>query len=253
MRPDYVLRNGFSLWLDEKQQAGFRPVARMDPYGSSLRKNIRIVTWLRETRDGLPLTAPSDRTRGQAVIDMGAMGLTKGSWPGQQVTTLGTVVLNGWEALGVTGDNVPDEITRNIVLLQAVAKMDDDDTRTYYGQMSDRWQRLVAMQPADYWLEDLTRMMLPCYLDQTDSRGYNPFLAFVGVNGGDVGNTAEWEAWSEAQWSGQQALDALLRYISDNHRPGGSGAFRRAMEAIRVVSTAPRTLPALLDHWKIPA
>ncbi len=255
VQPDYVLRDGFVLWLEEKQRDGFRPAARMDPYGTSLRNTARTVAWLREVRDGRPLTANTDRTRQQAVSDMKALGLVVGNWTMPEITELGLGSLGLWESLGVAEDDDSEaaEITRDIVLLRQAQTVADDETRTYYAAMYQRWGRIVAMRPADYWLDDLTRMMLPSYLDQTDCRGYNPFSAFVGVSGGDIGNTVDWSAWSKAEWSGGQALDALLSYISSNHRPGGSAAFRRAMEALRVTATAPQSLPALLDRWEIPS
>lgn len=215
------------------------------------------MTWLRETLDRVPLTAPSDRTRQQAVIDMsdsaqGMFRLVTGGWPDQRLTPLGRVVLEEWESLRATEDDIIDETIRNIVLFRAVVDGEPQQRRAYL-DMASRWRRLVALQPLDYWTQDVLTMTLPAYLDEEDSRGFNPFQAFIGISDGNLGSRADWRAWAQSDWPGRGRLTGLLKYIEDGHRRLGSEAFRRAMEAVHVAATEPRRFPALLNDWGIPA
>lgn len=254
MHPKVALSEGFGLWLDERSGEAARP---MDPYGTSLRNTYRTVAWMRAVRQGLDIPLPTERARNQAVSDMSALAsLVSGSRGRQDValTHIGALVLDAWEAAGVVDNSDEHEIARCILLIRLVMLNGGDADRDAYRSFYRYWLDLRSVQPAEYWWANLRRMMLPCYLDWADSRGYNPFRTLLAATGGTFGTGDEWVEWGKSETAaGRDGLQRLLDKVSNDHRIGGSKNFRRALEMIYISHTAPSRLPSTLEEWSLPA
>lgn len=253
MHPKVALSEGFGLWLAERTGVAARP---MDPYGTSLRNTYRTVPWLRAVRQGLDIPLDTDRSKDQAVIDMKSLASLVSGSRGQQnvaLTQMGDLVLQAWESAGAVDDSHEHEIARCILLIRLVMQYGDSADRDYYRRLYRNWLDLRAVQPAGYWWDDLRRMMLPCYLDWADSRGYNPFRTLLSATGGTFGAGDEWVEWERSETAaGRDGLKRLLSAVN-THRLGGSRNFRRALEVICLSHTAPSRLPDVLEEWSLPA
>ena len=253
MHPKVALSEGFGLWLDERKGPAARP---MDPYGTSLRNTYRTVPWLQAVRQGLDIPLETPRSKDQAVIDMKALASLVSGSRGQQnvaLTQMGVRVLDAWESAGALDESHQHEIARCILLIRLVMQHGGDAHRDSYQSIYRNWLDLRSVQPAEYWWDDLRRMMLPCYLDWADSRGYNPFRTLLAATGGTFAAGDDWVEWERAETaSGRCGLKRLLAAV-DSHRLGGSRNFRRALELICVSQTAPSRLPSTLEEWSLPA
>lgn len=254
MHPKVALSEGFGLWLDERSGVAARP---MDPYGTSLRNTYRTVAWMQAVRQGLDIPKDTDRTKDQAVTDMKSLAsLVSGSRRQQNLalTPLGDLVLDAWESSGALDDYHEHEVARCILLIRLVMQHGDSGYRDHYRVLYGNWLDLRSVQPAEYWWSDVYRMMLPCYLDWPDSRGYNPFRTLLAATGGTVGAGDEWAEWGKSEKAaGRDGLQRLLDKVRHDHRPGGSRNFRRALELICVSHTTPSRLPSVLEEWSLPA
>lgn len=254
MHPKVALSEGFGLWLDERSGVAARP---MDPYGTSLRNTYRTIPWLQAVRKGLDIPFDTDRSKDQAVSDMKSLANLVSGSRGQHnvaLTQMGDLVLNAWESSGAVEDSHEHEIARCILLIRLVMQHGDPADRDYYGWLYQNWLDLRTVQPAEYWWSDVYRLMLPCYLDWPDSRGYNPFRTLLAATGGTFGEGDDWVEWGKSEKaSGRDGLQRLLDKVRGDHRPGGSRNFRRALELICVSHTAPSRLPDVLEEWSLPA
>ena len=253
MHPKVALSEGFGLWLDERTGGAARP---MDPFVTSLRNTYRALPWLRAVRQSLDIPLQTDRSRDQAVTDMKSMaGLVSGS-RGQgnvALTQIGSLVLEAWESAGALGESDEHEIARCILMTRLVMQHGGAADRDRYRILYRNWLALRTVQPAEYWWDDLRRMMLPCYLDWADSRGYNPFKTLLAATGGTFAAGEEWVEWEKSETAaGRDGLKRLLSAVN-THRLGGSRNFRRALEVICLSHTAPATLPSVLEEWSLPA
>lgn len=253
MHPRVALSEGFGLWLDERKGVAARP---MDPYGTSLRNTYRTIPWLQAVRQGLDIPLPTDRSRDQAVSDMKSLASLVSGSRGQQnvaLTRMGDLVLDAWECAGTVNDSHEHEIARCVLLIRLVMRNGDAADRDYYRVLYRNWLGLRAVQPAEYWWVNLRRMMLPCYLDWADSRGYNPFRTLLAATGGTFDAGDEWVEWERSETAaGRDGLRRLLDAVN-THRLGGSRNFRRALELICVSHTHPSRLPSVLEEWSLPA
>lgn len=253
MHPKVALSEGFGLWLDERTGVAARP---MDPYGTSLRNTYRTVAWMQAIRQGFDIPLDRDRAKNQAVTDMKSLASLVSGSRGQQnvaLTQEGDLVLDAWESAGALDDTHEHEIARCILLIRLIMQQGSAADRDYYRMLYRNWLDLRAVQPAEYWWDDLRRMMLPCYLDWEDSRGYNPFKTLLAATGGSFGAGEEWVEWGNSEKAaGRDGLQRILDKVNE-HRIGGSRNFRRALEVICVAHTAPSRLPSVLEEWSLPA
>lgn len=254
MHPKVALSEGFGLWLDERTGVAARP---MDPYGTSLRNTYRTIPWLQAVRQGLDIPLDTGRSKDQALTDMQRLAsLVSGSRRQQNValTQVGALVLEAWESAGVVDDSHEHEIARCVLLIRLVMQHGDPADRDDYCVRYRNWLDLRTVQPAEYWWSDIYRMMLPCYLDWSDSRGYNPFRTLLAATGGAIGAGDEWTEWGRSEKAaGRDGLQRLLDKVRQDHRPGGSRNFRRALELICVSHTTPSRLPSVLEEWSLSA
>lgn len=254
MHPKVALSDGFGLWLDERTGVAARP---MDPYGTSLRNTYRTVAWMQAARQGRDIPLNTDRTRDQAVIDMkGLASLVSGSRGRQDValTQMGDLVLDAWESAGALEDSHEHEIARCILMIRLVMVHGSAADRDAYRSFYRNWLDLRSVRPADYWWDDIHRMMLPCYLDWADSRGYNPFRTLLAATGGTFGSGDEWIEWGESEKAeGRDGLKRLLDKVRSDHRVGGSRNFRRALELICVSHATPSRLLNTVEEWSLPS
>jgi len=253
MHPKVALTEGFGLWLDERTGGAARP---MDPYGTSLRNTYRTIPWLQAVRQGSDIPQVTNRTRDQAVSDMKALANLVSGSRGQgnvALTLLGSLVLEAWESAGALGESDEHEIARCVMMIRLVMQYGEAADRDRYRIRYRNWLDLRRVQPAEYWWGDLRRMMLPCYLDWADSRGYNPFKTLLAATGGTFGADADWVEWERSEAAaGRDGLKRLFGEVN-KHRLGGSRNFRRALEVICVSHTAPSRLPGVLEGWSLSA
>ena len=254
MHPKVALSEGFMMWLDERSGVAARP---MDPYGTSLRNTHRAVAWMQAVRQGLDIPGNTDRMKDQAVSDMGSLAsLVSGSRKQQNVslTQFGALVLDAWESAGVEDGSEEHEIARCILLIRLVMRDGYLADRDFYRVLYRNWLDLRSVQPGEYWWTDIYRMMLPCYLDWPDSRGYNPFRTLLAATGGTFGTKDEWLEWGRSEAAaGRDGLPRLLEKVRNDHRVGGSRNFRRALELIHVSHTTPSRLSGTVEAWSLPA
>lgn len=252
MQPNEVLTEGFSLWLDEP--AGrFRPAVPPHPLPTSIRSFYTIQDWLEKISQRIPISDKAHR-RKQAVTDMSPLGLVEGPRDNPTLTQFGETVLHQWEDLGLTLNSDVHEIARCAALVRSGLNWSDHKIRAWYGQQYNAWERLRTLPSPDYWIcNDLHRLILPYFLAKEDSRGYAPLSVFVALNGGKIGETSNWYAWADEDWSGANNLKILLDYITKTYRVGGSLNFRRALEVVHAARYHDESLPQLLNEWKISA
>lgn len=254
MHPKVALSEGFGLWLDERSGVAARP---MDPYGTSLRNTYRTVAWMQSVKQGLDIPLDTDRAKDQAVTDMKSLAaLVSGSRVKQNLslTQTGVLVLRAWEAAGVVDDSDEHEIARCVLLVRVVIQHGEPEDRASYRAFYRNWLNLRSVQPAGYWWNDVHRMMLPCYLDWPDSRGYNPFKTLLAATGGTFGAGDEWVEWGKSEAvAGRDALQRFLVKVSQDHRVGGSRNFRRALELICIAHTSPSRLQGTVAEWSLSA
>lgn len=252
MHPKVALSEGFSLWLDERSGVAARP---MDPYGTSLRNTYRTISWLRAVKQGIDIPAPSARSKNQALSDMSALAsLVVGSRGRRNVvlTSVGELVLDAWDSHGAVQDSDEHEVARCLLLIRTVMRHGEMADRDWYRVLYRNWLELRKVQPAEYWWSDLPRMMLPCYLDWEDSRGYNPFKTLLAATGGTIGDGDDWAEWAKSEKAeGRDGLQRLLDKVKNDHRPRGSRNFRRAMELIYLCHSKPSNLPNVLEDWSL--
>lgn len=253
MHPMVALSEGFSLWLDERSSVAARP---MDPYGTSLRNTFRTIPWLRAVKQGRDIPMDTDRSKDQAVSDMKNLASLVSGTRGQRnlaLTKVGNLLLDAWEAAGAVENTDKHEVARCILLIRLIMRHGDPADRDAYCSYYRNWLDLRSIQPAEYWWNDRYRMFLPCYLDWTDSRGYNPFRTLLAATGGTFGTENEWREWENSEKAaGRYELTLLLDKARKDHRLGGSRNFRRALELIYVSHAAPSTLPRTLEKWSLP-
>lgn len=251
MHPKVALSEGFSLWLDERSGVAAWP---MDPYGTSLRNTYRTVAWLQAVKQGRDIPLDTERSRDQAVSDLKNLASLVSGSRGQQNVALarvGSLVLDAWESAGTVDDSHEHEVARCILLIRVVMRHGVPKDRERYRGFYRNWIELRSVQPAEYWWESRLRMILPCYLNWSDSRGYNPFKALLAMTGGTFGTEDEWKEWEKFETTaGRNGLKDLLGMLG-NHRLGGSRNFRRALELIYVSHTSPSTLPRTLEKWSL--
>lgn len=256
MRLSEALIDGFSLWLDSRTRAGFRPRNRMDPFETSLRGFNRVGGWLQEIRGANRITGMSDRATSQAYTDLKFMGLVVRPRMNDPILSpFGDSVISAWEDLGVADNDAQraKEIARGAALIRLGMTDHDDDVRVKYTGMYKGWLTLNRLQPAEYWLNSFVIMLLPEYLDVADERGYNPFNVLVALNGGHLGNENDWDEWAaDTSWQGHHRLAKMLDKLRVDNRAGGSTAFRQALHITYIARARPTELPGLLDDWNIP-
>lgn len=250
MLPSHALRDGFSLWLEEvlggpRVRYGPHP---LEPFATSCRNTLRFAPWLAEVEAGRAVSAADEV---QAIGDMRNVGVVSSSLPNPVATEMGRRVLDRWKALGVLSvETETAEIARCAALYRTALRFGDHAIRQQYCGYMESWCRLVALRSADYWTQDLHHLYMPLFLDQYDKRGFNPFQLFVTLTDGDIGSVDLWRSWALEPWEGHNHLARLLKKV-DSFRPGGTRAFVRALEACRVVDTAPKKFPALFTDWGI--
>ena len=251
MHPKVALSEGFSLWLDERSGVAAWP---MDPYGTSLRNTFRTIPWLQAVQQGMDIPLPTDRSRNQAVTDLKNLASLISGSRGRQnlaLTRVGGIVLDAWESAGALDDSDEHEVARCILLIRMVMRHGATNDQKRYRALYQNWLELRSIQPAEYWLESRLRMILPCYLNWSDSRSYNPFNALIAVTGGTFGTDDEWNEWEQTETAaGRSGLKDLLSMLG-YHRPGGSRNFRRALELIYESKASPSTLPRTLEKWSL--
>jgi hypothetical protein len=252
MHPKVALSEGFSLWLDERSGVAAWP---MDPYGTSLRNTFRAIPWLQAVKQGKDIPHKTDRSKNQAVTDLGKLASLVSGSRGQnnvELTRTGGLVLDAWESAGALDNSDEHEVARCILLIRQVVRQGNARDRAHYGRLYRNWLELRSIQPAEYWWNDLRRMILPCYLNWADSRGYNPFYILLEATGGEFPDGKDWVDWETSETAaGRSELKNLIDTVDNNHRSGGSRNFRRALELIYVSHTSPSGLPKTIDRWSL--
>jgi len=245
MTPRLALRDGFKLWLDEVTGGTKIPIGRrLHPFATSTRSTARMVAPLDDVAAGRGVGAADP---GQALADLTSAGLVERFAGTQALTDLGRVVLARWKELGIANTDNADEAARCAALVRAGVT---NGVALYVG-FHDFWRELVDLAPADYWFQDIYTLGLPCYLDQSDSNGFNPFYVLVAANRGHIGIGHEWREWADSDEVVGPQLTKLLDRVKDSFRTGGFLAFCRGMEAYRLATTDPELLPGVLKEWGI--
>ena len=198
-------------------------------------------------RDGYPTShGPIEKPSRHRLEESGLLDLQN-----LALTRVGGIVLDAWESAGALDDSDEHEVARCILLIRMVMRHGATNDQKRYRALYQNWLELRSIQPAEYWLESRLRMILPCYLNWSDSRSYNPFNALIAVTGGTFGTDDEWNEWEQTETAaGRSGLKDLLSMLG-YHRPGGSRNFRRALELIYESKASPSTLPRTLEKWSL--
>lgn len=245
IQPQVALNTGFKLWLDEVTTgAQIAQGVPLDGFASSLRRTGLVVQYLTTVRTS-GTVGGKDPT--QSTGDLRKMGLVDGTNAAATLTPLGDAVLDGWNALGVANDVPEFEIARSGILITEALRMGIPR----YVHAYEFWCRLVALQPADYWMNlDRWGLYAPSYLNTTTSNGYNAFDALVGATGGDLPDVPEWTAWADSDPVVEIELKKLIDRVT-SQRTVGRLPFCRAMELYRLARTTPYLVPSTLIGWNV--
>jgi len=246
VNPRWALRDGFKHWLDEiTSPSKIEPGIRLYPFSTSRRNTAVMWPLLVQTESGQSLSV-NDAT--QAVTDLRAADLVSGRHPGQTLTEFGAAVLALWRNLGMDNDSTDDEVARCAALVRVAVERGVHR----YVDAYRFWCMLTELAAAEYWFTDIYTLCMPAFLDQQDTRGYNPFRVITALNDGGIGEAAEWREWAEVDTDKNfgAALTKLLDRVQQSHRVGGCRAFCRGMEAYRLAQNDPDSLPDTLRAWE---
>lgn len=234
MGPQELFATQHKQWFASVFKGHVRRASRIDPYHSSARDATSFYRKLLQVEQGAAV--PS-----QVVTDTRAAGLMERVDGEVELTQFGRRVLRDWRRLGIT---TPDE-KYELALATGLLRAGLDESIPLFHNLYRRWQRLVALQPAGYWLESKWRLTLPEYLDQ-EQLGFNPFSVIAATNAGIVGDEPEWRAWAASDSSLSVPINMLISKV-DKRR--GRKEFCQAMELIRLSEHYPGALTTTLESW----
>lgn len=234
MGPQELFATRHKDWFASVFKGHVRRASRIDPYHSSARDATAFYTRLVQVEAGASVPP-------QVVIDTRPAGLIERANGAVVLTAFGRRVLRDWRRLGIAAPDAQYELALATAMLRAGL----DEEIPLFHSLYGRWNRLVELQPASYWLASKWRLTLPEYLDQ-EQFGFNPFAVIAATNGGVVGDEQSWIEWATADQA-MAAPIAAMRTKVDNRR--GRLEFCQAMELIRLSERNPDDLAPTLMSW----
>lgn len=244
MEPRMALKDGFEYWLSEITSPKKMPHRPFYPFATSRRSTAVMYPLLDRTNTGQPLGV-NDTT--QAVTDLRNALLVKGSFPNHSIAKLGAATLALWCDLGIANSESSDEVARWASLIRLGVELGE----RFYVDAFQFWCRLTALAPSTYWFSDLYTLVMPVYLDQEDTNGYNPFRVLTAVNDGEIGSEPQWREWEQSNQGNNlgSGIAQLLHRVRESYRYPDCLAYCRGMEAYRIVQAEPESLHDVLKSW----
>lgn len=238
MKPQELFATQYTTWFTSVFSGHVRRASRIDPYQSSARDSAAFWKRLVDVESGLPVA-------NQVVTDLSPAGLIERQGGAVVLTAFGRRVLRDWRRLGVANDSASFEVARATAMIRAGL----DDEVPLFRALYERWLRLVALQPASYWLANKWRLTLPEYLDQPDATGFNPFAMLSATNEGVVGEEADWRDWATAEPIMAPPINEMISKV-DGRR--GRIEFCRGLELVRLSESDPDSVAPTLASWSTP-